>query len=71
MEAGVYSYSVADKLIIEAEEKAKKEAVEAEIRQKEEEKKNLEEQKNKLEDEKKKLEEKINQNQTPQRSQRR
>ena len=71
MEAGVYSYSVADKLIIEAEEKAKKEAVEAEIRQKEEEKKNLEEQKNKLEDEKKKLEEKINQNQTTQRSQRR
>ena len=71
MEAGVYSYSVADKLIIEAEEKAKKEAVEAEIKQKEEEKKNLEEQKNKLEDEKKKLEEKINQNQTTQRSQRR
>ena len=71
MEAGRYSYTVADKLIIEAEEKAKKEAVEAETKQKEEEKKNLEEQKNKLEEEKKKLEEQINQNQTSQRSQRR
>lgn len=71
MEAGIYSYTVADKLIIEAEEKAKKEAVEAETKQKEEEKKNLEEQKNKLEEEKKKLEEQINQNQTSQRSQRR
>ena len=71
MEAGIYSYTVADKLVIEAEEKAKKEAVEAETKQKEEEKKNLEEQKNKLEEEKKKLEEQINQNQTSQRSQRR
>lgn len=71
MEAGIYSYTVADKLIIEAEEKAKKEAVEAETKQKEEEKKNLEEQKNKLEEEKKKLEEQINQNQTSQRSQQR
>lgn len=71
MEAGIYSYTVADKLVIEAEEKAKKEAIEAETKQKEEEKKNLEEQKNKLEEEKKKLEEQINQNQTSQRSQRR
>ena len=38
MEAGIYSYTVADKLIMEAEEKAKQEAKEAE-------KKNLEEQK--------------------------
>ena len=64
MEAGVYSYTVADKLIMEAEEKAKQEAKEAE-------KKNLEEQKNKLEEEKKKLEEESNQNQTTQRSSRR
>ena len=71
MEAGIYSYTVADKLIMEAEEKAKQEAVEAETKQKEEEKKNLEEQKNKLEEDKKKLEEQINQNQTSQRSQRR
>ena len=64
MEAGIYSYTVADKLIMEAEEKAKQEAKEAE-------KKNLEEQKNKLEAEKKKLEEESNQNQTIQRSSRR
>ena len=64
MEAGIYSYTVADKLIMEAEEKAKQEAKEAE-------KKKLEEQKNKLEEEKKKLEEESNRNQTPQRSPRR
>ena len=64
MEAGIYSYTVADKLIMEAEEKSKQEAKEAE-------KKNLEEQKNKLEEEKKKLEEESNQNQTTQRSSRR
>ena len=71
MEAGIYSYTVADKLIMEAEEKAKKEAEEAEKKQKEEEKKRLEEQQNKLEEEKKKLEEESNRNQTPQRSPRR
>ena len=49
MEAGIYSYTVADKLIMEAEEKAKQEAKEAEKKQKEEEKKRLEEQQNKLE----------------------
>ena len=64
MEAGIYSYTVADKLIMEAEEKAKQEAKEAE-------KKNLEEQQNKLEEEKKKLEEESNRNQTSQRSSRR
>ena len=64
MEAGIYSYTVADKLIMEAEEKAKQEAKEAE-------KKKLEEQKNTLEEEKKKLEEESNQNQTTQRSSRR
>jgi len=53
MEAGIYSYTVADKLIMEAEEKAKQEAKEAEKKQKEEEKKRLEEQQNKLEEEKK------------------
>lgn len=71
MEAGIYSYTVADKLIMEAEEKAKQEAKEAEKKQKEEEKKRLEEQQNKLEEEKKKLEEEGNQNQTTQRSSRR
>lgn len=71
MEAGIFSYTVADKQIIEAEEKAKKEAVEAEKKQIEEEKQRLEEQKNKLEEEKKKLEEEISQNQTSRRSQRR
>ncbi len=71
MEAGVYSYTVADKLIMEAEEKAKKEAIEAEKKQKEEEKKRLEEQQKKLEEEKKKLEEESNRNQTNQRSSRR
>ena len=71
MEAGIYSYTVADKLIMEAEEKAKKEAKEAEKKQKEEEKKRLEEQQNKLEEEKKKLEEESNRNQTGQRSSRR
>lgn len=71
MEAGIYSYTVADKLIMEAEEKAKKEAEEAEKKQKDEEKKRLEEQQNKLEEEKKKLEEESNRNQTPQRSPRR
>lgn len=57
MEAGIYSYTVADKLIMEAEEKAKQEAKEAEKKQKEE--------------EKKKLEEESNRNQTNQRSSRR
>ena len=71
MEAGIYSYTVADKLIMEAEEKAKQEAIEAEKKQKEEEKKRLEEQQNKLEEEKKKLEEESNRNQTNQRSSRR
>ena len=71
MEAGIYSYTVADKLIMEAEEKAKQEAKEAEKKQKEEEKKRLEEQQNKLEEEKKKLEEESNRNQTSQRSSRR
>ena len=71
METGIYSYTVADKLIMEAEEKAKQEAKEAEKKQKEEEKKRLEEQQNKLEEEKKKLEEESNRNQTNQRSSRR
>ena len=71
MEAGIYSYTVADKVIMEAEEKAKQEAKEAEKKQKEEEKKRLEEQQNKLEEEKKKLEEESNRNQTTQRSSRR
>ena len=71
MEAGIYSYTVADKLIMEAEEKAKKEAEEAEKKQKEEEKKRLEEQQKQLEEEKKKLEEESNRNQTSQRSPRR
>lgn len=39
MEAGIYSYTVADKLIMEAEEKAKQEAKEAEKKQEEEQKK--------------------------------
>ena len=69
MEAGIYSYTVADKLIMEAEEKAKQEAKEAE--KKEEEKKRLEEQQKKLEEEKKKLEEESNRNQISQRSSRR
>ncbi len=55
MEAGVYSYTIADKLIEEAEEKAKQEAKEAE--------------KKKQEEEKKKQEEQGNQNQTSQQSQ--
>ena len=71
MEAGIYSYTVANKLIMEAEEKAKQEAKEAEKKQKEEEKKRLEEQQKKLEEEKKKLEEEGNRNQTSQRSSRR
>lgn len=71
MEAGIYSYTVADKLIMEAKEKAKQEAKEAEKKQKEEEKKRLEEQQKKLEEEKKKLEEESNRNQTSQRSSRR
>ena len=71
MEAGIYSYTVADKLIMEAEEKAKQEAKEAEKKQKEEEKTRLEEQQNKLEEENKKLEEESNRNQTSQRSSRR
>lgn len=71
MEAGIYSYTVADKLIMEAEEKAKQEAKEADKKQKEEEKKRLEEQQNKLDEEKKKLEEESNRNQTSQRSSRR
>lgn len=56
MEAGIYSYTVADKLIMEAEEKAKQEAKEAEKKQ---------------EEEKKKQEEESNRNQTTQRSSRR
>lgn len=56
MEAGIYSYTVADKLIMEAEEKAKQEAKEAEKKQ---------------EEEQKKQEEESNQNQTTQRSSRR
>lgn len=63
MEAGIYSYTVADKLIMEAEEKAKKEAEEAEKKQEEERKR--------LEEEQKKQEEQSNRNQTPQRSSRR
>lgn len=63
MEAGIYSYTVADKLIMEAEEKAKKEAKEAEKKQEEERKR--------LEEEQKKQEEESNRNQTTQRSSRR
>lgn len=63
MEAGIYSYTVADKLIMEAEEKAKQEAKEAEKKQEEERKR--------LEEEKKKQEEESNRNQTNQRSSRR
>ena len=63
MEAGIYSYTVADKLIMEAEEKAKKEAEEAEKKQEEERKR--------LEEEQKKQEEESNRNQTTQRSPRR
>ena len=63
MEAGIYSYTVADKLIMEAEEKAKKEAEEAEKKQEEERKR--------LEEEQKKQEEESNRNQTSQRSSRR
>ena len=63
MEAGIYSYTVADKLIMEAEEKAKKEAEEAEKKQEEERKR--------LEEEQKKQEEESNRNQTTQRSSRR
>lgn len=63
MEAGIYSYTVADKLIMEAEEKAKQEAKEDEKKQEEERKR--------LEEEKKKQEEESNRNQTTQRSSRR
>lgn len=63
MEAGIYSYTVADKLIMEAEEKAKKEAEEA--------KKKQEEERKRLEEEQKKQEEQSNRNQTTQRSPRR
>ncbi|CEY29188.1 cell division protein DivIB [Streptococcus pneumoniae] len=63
MEAGIYSYTVADKLIMEAEEKAKKEAKEAEKKQEEERKR--------LEEEQKKQEEESNRNQTSQSSSRR
>ena len=63
MEAGIYSYTVADKLIMEAEEKAKKEAEEAEKKQEEERKR--------LEEEQKKQEEQSNRNQTTQGSSRR
>ena len=63
MEAGIYSYTVADKLIMEAEEKAKKEAEEAEKKQEEERKR--------LEEEQKKQEDQSNRNQTTQRSSRR
>lgn len=62
MEAGIYSYTVADKLIMEAEEKAKKEAEEAEKKQ---------EERKRLEEEQKKQEEESNRNQTTQRSSRR
>lgn len=63
MEAGIYSYTVADKLIMEAEEKAKQEAKEAEKKQEEERKR--------LEEEQKKQEEESNRNQTSQSSSRR
>ncbi|HGK0498141.1 TPA: cell division protein DivIB [Streptococcus pneumoniae] len=63
MEAGIYSYTVADKLIMEAEGKAKQEAKEAEKKQEEEQKR--------LEEEQKKQEEESNRNQTTQRSSRR
>lgn len=63
MEAGIYSYTIADKLIMEAEEKAKQEAKEAEKKQEEERKR--------LEEEQKKQEEQSNRNQTTQRSSRR
>ncbi|HEX1434290.1 TPA: cell division protein DivIB [Streptococcus pneumoniae] len=63
MEAGIYSYTVADKLIMEAEEKAKQEAKEVEKKQEEEQKR--------LEEEQKKQEEESNRNQTNQRSSRR
>lgn len=63
MEAGIYSYTVADKLIMEAEEKAKQEVKEAEKKQEEEHKR--------LEEEQKKQEEESNRNQTNQRSSRR
>lgn len=63
MEAGIYSYTVADKLIMEAEEKAKQEAKEAEKKHEEEQKR--------LEEEQKKQEEESNRNQTNQRSSRR
>ncbi|HEU3231580.1 TPA: cell division protein DivIB [Streptococcus pneumoniae] len=63
MEAGIYSYTVADKLIMEAEEKAKQEAKEAEKKQEEEQKR--------LEEEQKKQEEESNRNQTNQHSSRR
>ncbi|HFV2727266.1 TPA: cell division protein DivIB [Streptococcus pneumoniae] len=63
MEAGIYSYTVADKLIMEAEEKAKQEDKEAEKKQEEEQKR--------LEEEQKKQEEESNRNQTTQRSSRR
>ena len=63
MEAGIYSYTVADKLIMESEEKAKQEAKEAEKKQEEERKR--------LEEEQKKQEEQSNRNQTTQRSSRR
>ncbi|CVT14605.1 TPA: cell division protein DivIB [Streptococcus pneumoniae] len=63
MEAGIYSYTVADKLIMEAEEKSKQEAKEAEKKQEEEQKR--------LEEEQKKQEEESNRNQTTQRSSRR
>ncbi|MBZ2082871.1 cell division protein FtsQ/DivIB [Streptococcus oralis] len=46
MEAGAYSYTIADKLIEEAEEKAKQDAKEAEKKKQEEEKKKQEEQGN-------------------------
>ena len=59
MEAGVYSYTIADKLIEEAEEKAKQEAKEAEKKKQEEEKKKQEEQGNQTQ----------SQNQTTQQSQ--
>ena len=74
MEAGIYSYTVADKLIMEAEEKAKKEAEEAEEKAKkeaEEAEKKQEEERKRLEEEQKKQEEQSNRNQTSQRSPRR
>lgn len=63
MEAGIYSYTVADKLIMEAEEKPNKRPRKPRKKQEEEQKR--------LEEEQKKQEEESNRNQTNQRSSRR